>query len=118
MTSCIPGRAGYLLGTTRARQPAESGADPDGRRASTSGGVCDSLPAQNGHGAGAPPAPRASRSVGRAARPGAMIVSLPLTGLRRRSPISMPFVLRRGGERYSESSEASSIVLASSSRER
>src|SRR5450756_1920713 len=82
----MPARAEYLLGTTRILQPGVSGAPPSGRTASTSGGVSLSLPAQNGHGPDAPAAAAACRSLGRAARPGATIVSFPLTGLRRSSP--------------------------------
>ena len=85
MTSCRPSSAGYLLGTTRIRQPGPSGAPPAGRRASTSGGVSASLPAQKGQGGAA--SPRAcSRRRDACARAGATIASLPLTGLRRSSP--------------------------------
>ena len=111
----MPARAGYLLGTTRIRQPGASGALPRGRTASISGGVSASLPAQNGQGPAAPPRRAACRSLGRAARPGATIVSLPLTGLRRSSPPPVECARRSSsllaspeGEGYSASSEASS----------
>ena len=120
MTSCLPSRAGYLLGTTRASQPGVSGALPSGAERVDLGRrellVALAEGAAGRRGGLARPA--AARRAVAAARAGATMVSLPLTGLRRSSP---PCLLRRRcvtpvrspsrGERYSESSEASRTRL-------
>jgi hypothetical protein len=89
-------KAGYLLGTTRMRQPGVSGAVAGSRSAQTSGGVSDSLPAQNGQSRAALPfAPGtssllAAKAAGRSARPAAMIVRRPLSGSSRSSLVRAP----------------------------
>src|SRR5258708_17704984 len=74
-------KAGKRFGTTRTFQPGLSGWDFVGRYAMTSGGVIDSLPAQNGHRA-APVVGSAGARVnelGRLARSVAIATQRPVT---------------------------------------
>ena len=97
ITSWRPASAGYLLGTTRTRQPGPSGSPPAGRSASTSGGVIASLPAQKGQGGAA--ASRPAASAGRVARArrddgelAAGRVAAELAAVRRHRPLPLPLV--------------------------
>src|SRR5262249_26074588 len=92
--------AGNLFGTTRTSQPGEFGAPPFCRYDSTSGGVSDSWPGQNGHCSRPRTMVRSTRkSLGRFWRSVEMITQRPVTGSLRSSGIEGVLEQLHGGGR-------------------